>query len=95
MPIWRAGSRPSDGRFRYSGCPESNGVSAEWTWTVPSDGSLGDYSIRTALPGVDAAGSGQRPVDAEWLKQIGGTFLVAAYRRPDFRVTTTLAARTS
>ena len=71
--------------------------SAEWTWTVPAGGSLGNYSIEAKLPGVTRpAGNdvtnneGSRQPD--WLKQVHGSFLVAAYRRPDFRVEATLAA---
>jgi len=71
--------------------------SAEWTWTVPADASLGDHVVRLALPGADEpdanAGTAARaPAEAAWLKQISGTFLVAAYRRPDFRVTATLSS---
>ncbi len=50
--------------------------SAEWTWTVPADSVLGDYSI-------SAKTSSQRLM-------VLGDFLVAAYRRPEFRVDVTL-----
>lgn len=68
--------------------------SLEWAWTVPSESSLGEYSIRVAMPGHDSPQGGSaadRPAQASWLKQVGGTFLVAAYRRPDFRVDATMA----
>ncbi|HEX8154501.1 MAG TPA: MG2 domain-containing protein, partial [Thermoanaerobaculia bacterium] len=49
---------------------------ADWTVRLPGDGSLGTYTIYAQAPG-------QR-------LQIFGDFLVAAYRRPDFRVDATL-----
>ena len=52
--------------------------SAEWTWRVPSEAPLGSYSILVK----SAAHEGT----------IAGEVLVAAYRRPDFRVDTTLTA---
>ncbi len=73
--------------------------SAEWTLQLPSDGSLGDYSVRayleadrrkdTARPGMPRLGregeqAGDQAVPYE--KLVSGSFLVAAYRRPDFRV---------
>ena len=45
--------------------------SAEFTWTVPSDAVLGTYTITAATE--------KAPLEM-------GDFLVAAYRRPDFRV---------
>ncbi|MCC7043838.1 MAG: Ig-like domain-containing protein, partial [Acidobacteria bacterium] len=64
--------------------------SAEWTWTVPSESTLGNHAVRVALPGIDPpAGNDLAPrgrTEAEWLKQVNASFLVAAYRRPDFRV---------
>ncbi len=55
--------------------------SGEWTWTVPSDGSLGGYFISAK-------------VEKQRLS-IQGNFLVAAYRRPEFRVDVTLNGPTS
>jgi uncharacterized protein YfaS (alpha-2-macroglobulin family) len=52
--------------------------SSEWTYTLPVDGPLGDYMVTARVPGQGL--------------RIAGTFLVAAYRRPDFRVDTTLTA---
>ena len=77
--------------------------SAEWTETLPADGALGSYSVRVMLerdrpsprkpedvrpeetPGPDT----DRYVHHN--KSVSGSFLVAAYRRPDFRVDVTLA----
>ena len=50
--------------------------SAEWTWKVPDDGVLGSYNI---------AGK----IEKQRL-ETSGNFLVAAYRRPEFRVDVTL-----
>jgi len=55
--------------------------SAEWTFKLPADAPLGTYT-------VSAKAGGQRLA-------ITDEFLVAAYRRPDFRVDTTLGAPTS
>lgn len=49
---------------------------AEWTWTVPADSVLGDYSIGARI--------------ASQRLMVAGDFLVAAYRRPEFRVDVTL-----
>src|SRR5205085_4165668 len=46
--------------------------SSDWTWKVPADAVLGDYRIMARV-------EGQR-------LRVYGDFLVAAYRRPDFRV---------
>jgi uncharacterized protein YfaS (alpha-2-macroglobulin family) len=68
---------------------------AEWTWTVPAEATLGHYRIVAMLPGSRKPEGNDlaeyRP-DGRWLKRVGGGFLVAAYRRPDFRVDTTLAS---
>src|SRR5690606_24816300 len=70
--------------------------SIEWDWVVPSQSTLGEHAVRVSLPGVDAAedvaNSPQRRAQADWLKQVHGSFLVAAYRRPDFRVNTVLGS---
>jgi uncharacterized protein YfaS (alpha-2-macroglobulin family) len=50
--------------------------SAEWTWRVPAEAPLGEYGVVVKSP--DQRGA------------IHGQILVAAYRRPDFRVDTTL-----
>jgi uncharacterized protein YfaS (alpha-2-macroglobulin family) len=51
--------------------------SAEWTFKVPDEATLGTYSIAGAIAKQRLAASGE--------------FLVAAYRRPEFRVDVTLA----
>jgi uncharacterized protein YfaS (alpha-2-macroglobulin family) len=76
--------------------------SADWTMTLPVDGSLGSYSIRAFLE-ADApkpktpeqrsltANPGPRDdAHVPYYKVVYGSFLVAAYRRPDFRVDVTL-----
>jgi uncharacterized protein YfaS (alpha-2-macroglobulin family) len=68
--------------------------SAEWSWTVPAEGTLGTYAIEAWLPGTQPpAGNDATPYrpTGSWLKQIRGSFLVAAYRRPDFSVNVTLS----
>ncbi|HYR27521.1 MAG TPA: MG2 domain-containing protein, partial [Thermoanaerobaculia bacterium] len=50
--------------------------SADWTWTVPTDAPLGTYSISAKAE--------------KHRGEIYSQFLVAAYRRPDFRVDATL-----
>jgi alpha-2-macroglobulin len=70
--------------------------SAEWTLTLPADGSLGSYNIQAVLdsdrpkvkPGEDAP-------DIPYWKYVAGSFLVAAYRRPDFRVDVSLTGQTA
>ncbi|HJT16383.1 MAG TPA: MG2 domain-containing protein, partial [Thermoanaerobaculia bacterium] len=52
--------------------------SAEWTMSIPYDGVLGTYQIFARV-------AGQR-------MPVNGDFLVAAYRRPDFRVDVSLTA---
>jgi len=54
---------------------------SEWTWTVPADSVLGDYTISAKV--------------ASQRLEASGNFLVAAYRRPEFRVDVTLKAPNS
>jgi uncharacterized protein YfaS (alpha-2-macroglobulin family) len=66
----------------------SSWSSAEWTWKLPDIGSLGNYSLRAIL-------ESDRPKKDEndyqsYRKSVTSSFLVAAYRRPDFRVDVTL-----
>jgi uncharacterized protein YfaS (alpha-2-macroglobulin family) len=76
--------------------------SAEWTLTLPTEGTLGNYNVRVMLetdkpkprsaeqlrPGETP---GRRADDyVPYYKMVNGSFLVAAYRRPDFRVDVTL-----
>ncbi len=68
---------------------------AEWTWTVPAEATLGNYSITALLPGAERPEGNdvtERRPRGEWLQQVHGSFLVAAYRKPEFRVDATLAA---
>ena len=78
--------------------------SAEWTTTLPAEGALGNYSVRAVLesdkPKPKAAEDVQ-PGDVPspelddavpYQKTVNGSFLVAAYRRPDFRVDVSLKA---
>ena len=55
--------------------------STEWVWRVPADAELGNYAITARVKDV------RLPAN--------GAFLVAAYRRPEFRVDVTLTAPTS
>jgi uncharacterized protein YfaS (alpha-2-macroglobulin family) len=55
--------------------------SADWTWTLPADGRLGNYQVTAKV-------EGQR-------NTVAGPFLVAAYRRPEFRVDANLSGETS
>jgi alpha-2-macroglobulin len=65
--------------------------SAEWTFALPSSGSLGSHAVRVELDPPR-----ERQPDDEFVyrptRAIFGSFLVAAYRRPDFRVDVTLAS---
>ncbi|MGE0449041.1 MAG: alpha-2-macroglobulin family protein [Vicinamibacterales bacterium] len=67
--------------------------SSEWTLTLPADGALGTYQI-AARRREDARPGGARDGAAEDAPapDVTGTFLVAAYRRPDFRVDATLTS---
>jgi uncharacterized protein YfaS (alpha-2-macroglobulin family) len=72
--------------------------SAEWTVTVPAEGALGNYSIRAVLDREKAqADTSEEPNNDRFMDEafdrtfaVNGSFLVAAYRRPDFRVDVTL-----
>ena len=71
---------------------------AEWTFTVPAEGSLGSYSVRAILeadrvPVKEGARELSPYESGEWRKTVTGSFLVAAYRRPDFRVDVTLTGK--
>ncbi|HKV98888.1 MAG TPA: MG2 domain-containing protein [Vicinamibacterales bacterium] len=68
--------------------------SIDWTWHVPADAALGSYTVTinadpAALRATEAA-----PVNYNYNSRdiVRGTFLVAAYRRPDFRVDATMTA---
>jgi uncharacterized protein YfaS (alpha-2-macroglobulin family) len=80
----------------------NNWSSAEWTMTLPAEGSLGNYSLRALLESdrpkprpANTQRRGAEQVDEDddyrlYQKSVHGSFLVAAYRRPDFRVDLTL-----
>jgi hypothetical protein len=71
--------------------------SAEWAWTVPAEGTLGNYQVEASLPGTirpEGNDVTERARQPDWLHRVTGTFLVAAYRKPEFRVDTTLDAGT-
>ena len=79
--------------------------SAEWTLTLPAEGTLGNYSVRAILESdkpksrksprscARATSPGRVPT-MRWPyeKAVRASFLVAAYRRPDFRVDVTLTS---
>ena len=64
--------------------------SAEWTWAVPADAPLGHYQTGVSLA-TGAASNKPSARSSNPRSSVSGTFLVAAYRRPDFRVETTLS----
>jgi uncharacterized protein YfaS (alpha-2-macroglobulin family) len=84
--------------------------SVEWTQTLPAEGALGNYSVLMRLrPFTDAAPKPSTEsvrslgVEAQVESEpdgiaprdsVSGGFLVAAYRRPDFRVDATLTSAT-
>ena len=81
--------------------------SAEWTLVLPEEGTLGDYSVRAILESdrpkprtPESLKPGERPSpqnddDVPYVRRVSGSFLVAAYRRPDFRVDVSLAGATA
>lgn len=81
--------------------------SAEWTMTLPAEGNLGNYSIRVihesdrpqkkAPEELEPWQRGRPGLDdyVPYHKSVTGSFLVAAYRRPDFRVDVTLKSETA
>jgi alpha-2-macroglobulin len=80
--------------------------SADWTMALPAEGTLGSYAVQAVLeadvpkaktPEERRPGAEPGPADDEYVpyyKVVRGSFLVAAYRRPDFRVDVTLRADT-
>jgi hypothetical protein len=61
--------------------PLSEWSSADWTYRLPEEAPLGTYEVRATVAGQNAS--------------VAGSFLVAAYRRPDFRVDANLAGESS
>lgn len=62
--------------------------SADWTWTVPAGATMGNYSI-DVREGVVINDASKRPA-GYYQRNLNGAFLVAAYRKPDFRVDITM-----
>ena len=81
--------------------------SADWTMTLPQDGALGYYSLRAVLesdrPKPQTPENRRREIEpseeqddyVHYEKSVHGSFLVAAYKRPDFRVDVTLKGDTA
>src|SRR5204863_10026684 len=76
--------------------------SAEWVTKLPGEGSLGDYQIVASLDKDALEPAAPKPEDVEdpdWqppaTKVVRGGFLVAAYRRPEFRVDANLGSDSS
>ena len=67
--------------------------SVEWTFALPSDGALGTYRVVADLS--DRPAAADRGWEEGWVRPVEGTLLVAAYRRPDFRVDATLGSDSS
>jgi len=57
--------------------PVSAWSSTDWTYRLPEEAPLGRYDVRATVAGQQ--------------ESVSGSFLVAAYRRPDFRVDANLA----
>ena len=70
--------------------------SAEWTWDVPAEAHARQLHDRGDDAGTEKPEGNdvteRRVTTREWLQPVNGSFLVAAYRKPDFRVDTTLTA---
>ncbi len=100
-PERRSSSRCATARYRIVDertVTINDWSSAEWTTTLPAEGALGNYSVRAVLE-IDKpkpkAPEDVQPGDVPspelddavpYQKAVNGSFLVAAYRRPDFRV---------
>jgi alpha-2-macroglobulin len=61
--------------------------SVEWAWRLPAGAALGQYRIEVSRAKARADDS-----DDRYVPTISGNFLVAAFRRPDFRVDVTLSS---
>ena len=69
----------------------------EWTFKLPADGALGNYQVVVSLDKKALDDGPPPPPESDdeeatpaWRATVRGGFLVAAYRRPDFRVDATL-----
>ena len=76
--------------------------SAEWVTKLPADSALGNYDVLVSLEKDALEPAAPKPEeieDAEWQspyrKVVRGGFLVAAYRRPEFRVDANVASDSS
>ena len=70
--------------------------SAEWTLNLPARGPLGTYSVEVSLAEPPQPQSpDEQQYDAPPFQRVSNTFLVAAYRRPEFRVDVTLTGAPS
>jgi alpha-2-macroglobulin len=81
--------------------------SAEWRMALPRNGSLGNYSIRAVLESDRPKPKAPEQLDhrdepgpwnddfVTYEKAVRSSFLVAAYRRPDFRVDVSLTGTTA
>ena len=76
--------------------------SSEWVMKLPVDSALGNYQIFVSLDKESLEPASPKPEDIEdpewqspYRKVVGGGFLVAAYRRPEFRVDANLAGDSS
>jgi uncharacterized protein YfaS (alpha-2-macroglobulin family) len=75
---------------------------AEWVTTLPGDSALGNYQLLASLEKDALEPAAPKPDDpdgSDWTehtrKVVRGEFLVAAYRRPEFRVDANLAGDSS
>ena len=69
--------------------------SAEWTFKLPPEGTLGPYQIAARIPidePLKPVPTEEEEYDDDSWRTVYGSFLVAAYRRPDFRVDVALAS---
>jgi hypothetical protein len=76
--------------------------SAEWVTRLPADSALGNYELLASLDKDSLEPAAPKPEDlndpdwqSPYRKVVRGGFLVAAYRRPEFRVDANLAGDSS
>lgn len=69
--------------------------SAEWTFRLPADSALGNYQITADLRDDPPKTNNDPGMYEGSVRRVTGSFLVAAYRRPDFRVDATLGSDSS
>ncbi len=69
--------------------------SADWTMNLPAGGALGNYLLEARLDRLRTPTAPVNPEEEQgenYRRRVTGSFLVAAYRRPDFRVDSTLTS---